>query len=83
MTSESEIKRAEVSKQQKIFEDLMITMSKEQRKANEQQKKIEGERVVIGKEKEETEKLAAEAEAELKKCRACLACCSRSAGELG
>lgn len=45
----------------------MITMSKEQRNADEQQKKIEGERITIGNEKIETEKLAADAEAELKK----------------
>ena len=67
MTQESEIKRAEVSKQQKICEDLMIVMSKEQRNADESQKKIESEKVRIEKEKLETEKLAAEAEAELKK----------------
>lgn len=37
-------------------------MSKEQRNADESQKRIEVERVKIGKEKEETEKLAADAE---------------------
>jgi dynein heavy chain len=35
MTAESEVKRAEVSKQQKVCEDLMISMSKEQRNADE------------------------------------------------
>lgn len=67
MTAESEIKRAEVSKQQKLCEDLMISMSKEQRNADEQQKKMEQEKIKIEKEKEETEKLAADAEQELKK----------------
>jgi hypothetical protein len=43
----------------------MITMSKEQRNADEAQKNIEIETVKIEKEKEDTEKLAADAEAEL------------------
>lgn len=45
----------------------MVQVTKEQRNADDSQKRIEIERVKIGKEKEETEKLAAEAEAELKK----------------
>lgn len=67
MTAESEVKRIEVSKQQKICEELAINIQKEQKKADEQQRFIEGERVKIGKEREDTEKLAADAEAELKK----------------
>ena len=73
MTQQSEIKRAEVSKQQKICEDLMINMSKEQRNADESQKNIEAEKIKIGKEKEETEKLAADADAELQKAYPALA----------
>lgn len=67
MTAVSEIKRAEVTKQSKVCEDLMGNMLKEQRNADEAQKKIEQETIKINKEKVETEKLAAEAEAELKK----------------
>jgi trehalose/maltose hydrolase-like predicted phosphorylase len=67
MTAESEIKRVEVSKQQKICEELSINIQKEQKNADEKQKFIEIERVKIEKEKEETEKLAADAENELKK----------------
>ncbi len=67
MTAESEIKRVEVSKQQKICEELAINIQKEQKNADEQQRHIEGERAKIEKEKEATEKLAADAEVELKK----------------
>ena len=67
MTAESEIKRVEVSKQQKICEELSINIQKEQKVADEKQKFIEVEKVKIEKEKEDTEKLAADAEAELKK----------------
>jgi len=67
MTVESESKRAEVSKQQKICEDLVISMTKEQRQADESQKRINIEKVKIEKEKEQTLKLAQEAENELKK----------------
>jgi hypothetical protein len=41
MAAVSEIKRAEVTKQQKLCEDLIIVMSKEQRNADESQKHIE------------------------------------------
>jgi len=67
MTAESEIKRVEVSKQQKICEELSINIQKEQKVADEKQKFIEVEKVKIEKEKDDTEKLAADAEAELKK----------------
>lgn len=67
MTAESEIKRIEVSKQQKVCEELSINIQKEQKTADEKQKFIEVERVKVGKDKEETEKLAADAEQELKK----------------
>ncbi len=67
MTAESEIKRVEVSKQQKICEELAANIQKEKKIADEKQKHIEGERVIIEKEKVDTEKLAADAEAELKK----------------
>jgi len=43
----------------------MITMSKEQKNADEAQKYITVQKAQIEKEKEETEKLAADAEAEL------------------
>ena len=67
MTAESEIKRVEVSKQQKICEELAINIQKEQKNADEKQKFIEVETVTVNKDKEETEKLAADAERELKK----------------
>jgi len=41
MSAESEIKRAEVSKQQKVCEDLMINIAKERKNADEQQIHIE------------------------------------------
>ena len=67
MTAESEIKRIEVSKQQKICEELSLNIQKEQKNADEKQRFIEGERIKIEKEKEDTQKLADEAEHELKK----------------
>ena len=67
MTVQSEVKRAEVSKEQKAWEELMVEMSKEQSNADEQMKIIESERIKIGKEKTETEKMALDAEKELKK----------------
>lgn len=67
MSAEAEIARAEVSKQQKICEELMINIAKERKNADEQQTHIEAQTVKIEKEKEETLQLAADAEAELKK----------------
>lgn len=67
MSAESEIKRAEVSKQQKVCEDLMINIAKERKNADEQQVNIEAQTVKIEKEKEETIALQQDAEAELKK----------------
>jgi len=67
MSAESEIKRAEVSKQQKVCEDLMINIAKERKNADEQQVNIEANTVKIEKEKEETLQLQQDAEAELKK----------------
>lgn len=67
MTSESEIKRVEVSKQQKICEELGNNIQKRQKIADEKSKHIEGEKAKIEKEKEATEKLAADAESELQK----------------
>ena len=67
MTAQSEVKRVEVSKEQKAWEELMVEMSKEQSNADEQMKIIESERIKIGKEKAETEKMALDAEKELKK----------------
>ena len=67
MAKESEIKRAEVSRQQKICEDLMININKEKKNAGEQQVIINAKNIEVGKEKEETMTLAAEADAELKK----------------
>jgi dynein heavy chain, axonemal len=67
MTAESEIKRVDVSKQQKICEELAADIQKEKKIADDKQRHIESERVVIEKEKVDTEKLAADAEAELKK----------------
>jgi dynein heavy chain len=67
MSAASEIKRAEVSKQQKVCEELMIDIAAEKKKADEQTQNIEQQKIKIGKEKVETEQLAAEAEFELKK----------------
>ena len=67
MAAESDIKRQEVQKNTKIVEELMSNISKERKKADEQQVNIEAETVKIEKEKEETLALAAEADAELKK----------------
>ena len=67
MSGESEIKRAEVSKQQKVCEDLMVHIAKERKNADEQQVNIEAQTIKIGKEKEETLLLAADADNELKK----------------
>lgn len=44
-----------MSKQQKICEELMVKISKEQRNADEAQKRIESEKVKVGKDKEATE----------------------------
>jgi len=66
MSVESEAKRAEVSIQQKFAEDLMMDIAKERKNADEQNTIIEAQRVKIGKEKIETEKLAADAKSELK-----------------
>lgn len=67
MSAASEITRAEVSRQQKVCEDLMINIAKERKNADEQQVHIEAQTVKIEKEKEDTLQLAADAEAELKK----------------
>ena len=67
MSQDSEIKRADVSKQTKICEDLVIKINKEKKVADEQQIEIEKQTEKIEKEKEETMQLAAEAESELKK----------------
>ena len=67
MSAEAEVARAEVSKQQKVCEELMINIAKERKNADEQQVTIEAQTVKIEKEKEETLQLAADAEAELKK----------------
>jgi dynein heavy chain len=67
MSAESEIKRIEVSKQQKVCEDLMINIAKERKNADEKQVFIEAQTIKVEKEKEETEELAADADRELKK----------------
>jgi membrane-bound lytic murein transglycosylase B len=67
MAKESEVKRAEVSKKSKDCEDLMEVIKKERKQADEQQAFIEKRKIEIGKDKIETEHLAAEADAELKK----------------
>eukprot|EP00117_Sycon_ciliatum_P019779 scpid3161/ scgid17821/ Dynein heavy chain 2, axonemal; Axonemal beta dynein heavy chain 2; Ciliary dynein heavy chain 2 len=67
MTTASEIKRGEVSKESKACEELMQQMSKEQANADEQMKIIETERIKINKEKDETLKMAADAEKDLKR----------------
>lgn len=41
MSAESEIKRIEVSKKQKVCEDLMIHIAKERKNADEKQVNIE------------------------------------------
>lgn len=56
-----------MSKQQKVAEDLKQDISLEQKNADEQAINIEGQRKKIEKEKIETEQLAADADAELKK----------------
>lgn len=67
MSAEAEVTRAEVSRQQKLCEELMQALGREKKKADEQQVEIEHEKVKITKEEEETRQLAADAEAELKK----------------
>jgi dynein heavy chain len=67
MSAEAEIKRAEVSRQQKVCEELMLSIAKERKNAAEQRVNIEGQTVKVNKEREETLILAADAEAELKK----------------
>lgn len=67
MSKEAEVARAEVSKAQKVGEELMITIAKESKAADEQQVHIQAETVKIEGERKETLILAAEAEAELKK----------------
>ena len=49
MAAESDIKRQEVQKNTKIVEELMINISKERKKADEQQVNIEAEKVKIEK----------------------------------
>lgn len=82
MTVQSEVKRAEVSKEQKACEELMVEMSKEQSNADEQMKIIESERVKIGREKAETEKMALDAEKELKKAEPALIAAEESLEKL-
>jgi dynein heavy chain len=67
MSAESEIKRIEVSKQQKVCEDLMINIAKERKNAGEKQVFIEAQTIKVEKEKEETQELADDADRELKK----------------
>jgi len=47
MSAESEIKIAELSKQQKVCDDLMINIAKERKNAYEQQVNIESNTVKI------------------------------------
>jgi dynein heavy chain len=54
MSAESEIKRIEVSKQQKVCEDFMINIAKERKNADEKQIFIEAQTIKVEKEKEET-----------------------------
>mmetsp|Transcript_42218 Transcript_42218/g.49058 ORF Transcript_42218/g.49058 Transcript_42218/m.49058 type:complete len:715 (+) Transcript_42218:8498-10642(+) len=82
MTVQSEVKRAEVSKEQKACEELMVEMSKEQSNADEQMKIIMSERIKIGKEKVETEKMALDAEKELKKAEPALIAAEESLEKL-
>lgn len=67
MNTESETKRTEVSKETKEVEDLMLRMATEQKQADEQQRHIEAERIKIMADKAHTEKLAEDAENELRK----------------
>ena len=67
MTAESKIKRADVAQKTKASEDLMVDIKKDQKTADEKEKYILSETDRINKEKDETEKLAADAEAELAK----------------
>ena len=60
----------------------MVEMSKEQSNADEQMKIIESERIKIGKEKAETEKMALDAEKELKKAEPALIAAEESLEKL-
>jgi len=67
MSAESEIKRAEVNKKTKDAEELILVIAKKRKEADEKIVFIEGEKIKIEKEKEETIILAADADNELKK----------------
>jgi len=82
MTLESETKRAEVSKEQKDAEDLMVQMSQQQNEADEKLKVIDTAREKIGKEKIETIKMAEDAERELKKAEPALIAAEESLEKL-
>jgi dynein heavy chain len=82
MTVQSEVKRAEVSKEQKQCEELMVEMSKQQTEADEKMKVIETERIKIGKEKAEIVAFAAVAEQDLKKAEPALIAAEESLEKL-
>jgi len=67
MSAESEIKRAEVNRKTKDAEELILVIAKKRKEADEKILYIEGEKVKIEKEKEETMILAEDADRELKK----------------
>ena len=67
MTAESELKKADMSKKQKMCSDLISKIEKEDKLADEKQKFIGQESEKIDKERKECEHVAWEAEQELRK----------------
>ena len=65
MTTESEIKRAEVSKKQQECQDLKLDLSKQEKEAHEKQKQIEVKTEFVEKERVRTQALADDTNADL------------------
>jgi dynein heavy chain len=65
MSAELEVKTVVVSQSQKDCEEMLVVIVSEKRSADEQQKQVEADRTRIGKEKADTEKIAADAQADL------------------
>lgn len=82
MTTESEIKRAEVSKKQQECADLKIDLAKQEKEATEKQKAIEAKTEIVGKEKLKAQTLADDANEDLKKTMPILEAANEAVGGL-
>jgi dynein heavy chain len=67
MSAETDIKRQDVSKNSREVEELMVKIIAERKAADEKQEFIKQQTIIINKDKEDAEALAADAENDLKK----------------